>query len=165
MAERRLGWVCLAQREFEPLPVTLPDTSEAALASLARRVGAALAPGFAPPERREVLRQDEEVEVAVGEYERTSETLHGEARRGVRVTVVESCSTDAAGPSCSRVTTTVSALGMPAGTRFELSVSFRPIPFRNAGLSVTAQVAADEARLREAEAILDDVFRHGQIAE
>lgn len=164
LAERTLAWVCLAQRGFEALDVRLPDTTEAALVALGRAVTSALAPGFDPTGERRVLVQGRHEDVGYGEYTVTTEVLFGDDRLGFRLQTVSSESTDGAGPSCSERRSTLEAIGLPEDHAFVLSVVDRPVPFRDAGLTVNATLRGPFARLAPAESLLHRVFREGQVS-
>ena len=163
--ERTLVWRCLEQRGFEPLGVTLPDTREAGLVALARRVAAELWPDFSPTPSRSVIVFGQHEDLGYGEYYTTTETVHGDPERGFRVVIVGQGTSDAAGPSDTETDTTLEALGLPEGRRFELRVKSRPAPFRDAGITVEARLVADERSLRRAETALNRVFRDGQVSE
>jgi len=159
MPATRADFVCLQTRGFDPIPgVRLPPVDEESLVLLATKVAQALVPGYSPGTGSAWLRRNEEEDVGVGVYTRTSERQHG-GKNGVRFLEVLDCSSDAAGPSTSEIHRSVSVPGWPSGTEINVSVHIRPQPFHNAGLRVEASLACpSEERLALASAILEATF-------
>ena len=169
MAAVQKEWRCLEQRGFERLRVTLPNTGQRALVTLAAEVARILAPGFGfTPDPGASYHQswsDSPID-DYGEYTRTSERFHGSESAGVSFRESEPCSTDAAGPSSSGSTRTATVHGLPAGNALEIEVRATNAPFNNAGIRVTATLeAADESTIARAVERLETIFVTGQVAQ
>lgn len=143
----------------------LPSVDERSLVALAVRLGERLAPGYAIDAKSSSVREREEEETSIDTYSITTERIHG-GEHGIRYLEVQDCSSDAAGPSVSAIERTVSVPGWPPETALTICVHVRQLPFRNAGLTVDAELASpNPERLVQAFAVLDEVFERGQVAE
>lgn len=156
MATFQKTWRCLAQTGG------VPDVGPRALVERAAAIARILSPTFGfvpdPGASYAASARDSEIDY-MGEYTRTRERLHGTADAGVRFEEVEACSTDAAGPSSSGSTCTVTIVGLPAGTALELRVVSTPPPFLSAGFVATATLEApDDSAIAQAVALLDREF-------
>lgn len=140
----------------------MPDVGPRALVERVMEIARVLSPTFAfvfdPGASYAVSTRDSEID-GMGEYTTTRERLYGAPDEGVRFVEVESCSTDAAGPSSSGSTRTVTVVGLPAGTALELRVVSTPSPFLSAGVVATASLEApDDSAIAQAVAALDRYF-------
>jgi hypothetical protein len=137
----------------------LPPHDEASLVALVAHAANVLAPPFDLALTRHWLRQYEEEETSIETYTLTNEALHGDRPVAVRWVEVQDCSRDAAGPSNHATHVVVTAEGVPASTRLELTIDVRSPPFLDAGLRVEATIEGEDAsRVAAAMAVFDQCF-------